>query len=49
MEKAWFLAPVEHSRTGKDIMAPMEYTHMIYTGVVLGRIVFRCGNGHCKR
>ena len=44
MEKAWFMAPMEYSPFGRDIMAPMDYTPMVNSpngkGMVLWKIVF---------
>ena len=31
MEKAWFMVPMEYSPNGKVIMAPREYTPMVYS------------------
>ena len=31
MEKVWFLAPLEHSHNGKDIVVPMKYIFMVYS------------------
>ena len=30
MKMAWFVTPVEYSSNGKGIMAPMEYSRMVY-------------------
>ena len=44
MEKAWFMAPMEYSPFGRDIMAPMYYTPMVNSpngkGMVLWKIVY---------
>ena len=44
MEKTWFMAPMEYSPSGKDIMAPMNYTLVVNSpngkGMVLWKIVF---------
>ena len=44
MEKAWFMAPMEYSPFGRDIMVPMDYTPMVNSpngkGMVLWKIVF---------
>ena len=49
----WFMAPMEHSPNGKGIMAPMEYSPMIYSPsgkiMFLWKILFQRGNGHGKR
>ena len=51
-ENAWFMAPMEYNRQGKD-MTPMENTLMVYSpngkGVVLWKIPFRSVNRHCER
>ena len=43
---------MEYSPNGKRIMAPMEYTLMVYSsngkGMVLYNILFWSGNGHSK-
>ena len=31
MEKVWFLAPLEHSHNGKDIVVPMKHIFMVYS------------------
>ena len=31
MKKAYFMAPMKYSPSGKDIMAPMEYTLKVYS------------------
>ena len=52
MEKAWFMAPMEYSPFGRDIMAPMDYTPMVNNpngkGMVLWKIVYWSGNHHGK-
>ena len=44
MEKVWFMAPMEYSPNGKDIMAPMDDSPMVYSrngkAMVLWKIVF---------
>ena len=44
MEKVWFMASVEYSPNGKDIMAPMDDSPMVYSrngkAMVLWKIVF---------
>ena len=37
--KAWFSAPVKCHSNGKDIMAPMEYTLMVYSTIGKGMIL----------
>ena len=53
MEKAWFMTPMKYSPNWKGIMAPMEYTSMVYSpkakAMVLWKIVFWSGNHHGKR
>ena len=31
MEKGYFMVPMEYSPNGKGVMAPMEYTPMVYS------------------
>ena len=44
MEKAWSMALMEYNPNGKGVMAPIEYTLMIYSPsenvLVLLKIVF---------
>ena len=51
-EKAWFLARMEYSPNGRDILAPMGYTPMVYSpngkDMVLWKILFQNGNGLSK-
>ena len=43
MEKAWFTAPMEYGPSRNSIMAPMEYTPLVYSpsgkGMVLWKIL----------
>ena len=52
MKKAWFMAPIEYSSNGKD-MVPMKYNLLVYSpngkGMVLWKVVFGRGNRHGKR
>ena len=45
--KGMIFGPVEYSSSGKSIMAPMEYSPMVYSlnekGMVLWKILFRSG------
>ena len=53
MEKAWFIAPMESSPNGKDIMGLLEYTPKVDSPsgemYVLWKILFQSGHGHGKR
>ena len=53
MEKAWFIAPMEYSPNGKDIMVPMEYTLTVYSpngkSMVLWKTVLPSSNRQGKR
>ena len=54
VKKTWFMAPMEQSLNGKGIMAPMEYTPIVYSrkngkDMVLWNIFSRRVNGHGKR
>ena len=55
MEKTWFMAPMEHNPNEKDIMAPMEYTFMVYKLNEKSMVswfygfIFWSGNHHGKR
>ena len=52
MEKAWSMTLMEHNPNRKDILAPTEYTLMVYipngNDMVLLKIAFRTGNRHGK-
>ena len=53
MEKAWFMASMEYSPNGGGIIAPMEYTPIVYSpngkDMLLWKILFWSGNDHGKR
>ena len=53
MKKPWFLPTMKYSLNGKDIMALMEYTTIVYShnkkDMSLWKVLFQSGNNHGKR
>ena len=39
MEKAWFMAPMDYTLNGKGIMAPKDYTLILYSPIKKGMVL----------
>ena len=48
-EKAWFMAPMKYSPSGKGVIAPREYTSMVYSPYGKGNDIFYHDDYHFEK